>query len=996
MNSPKLDGRTVSDILALIGKKSRAYTPEWKFNENDPDGGTALAVLFSEMFCGTVDRLDRFPDKCSLEFLNLLGVSAKPVSPAVGVASARLADGTQERVFIKKGSQLFTDLDSERIVFETAQGYFAVPAALTDIFMTDPQNDVITRTDVTDGGLSVKPFRPDAKQNIERHSFTLCEDSVLKLDGAAEITLALGGSFGVKDDERAAMLCQSDSVTWTMAGTNGAIPLEAAPGNGSIILTKPAGKAARVDENNVPDEENGHYRITCEMKRTGNSEPIAADAVLISSRSTDEPETFRGRTPDKMYFNDTELPGDESVYPFGREPNAYDSLYICSDEVFSKAGALVTLDVSVATVIVQDGEQQNEPDFEQKLLVDKSDIRVKQPDDIFVSEVLWEYWNGLGWARLSVTGDLDMFSCSGQDGKRRISFICPSDMEASVQNSSSGLWIRARVRDVKNRFSMNGRWLIPLVRTVDLRFDYGSEMRPASEVTTCNSCRMTTYQMNGTRTRMELFSLMPDVRRTVYFRFDQPPCGLPVNLYLGFDGEITDERALNFSCCSASQPGNWSELKVTDGTRGFCGSGIISMYVPDDIAETEIFGVKGYWIRAEEPFGSSAAVSPTLITAEMNAVDLIQQISVAGERNSAAAGKKNHKLHLIYRPVINCEVWVNELGETPVSELQSLSRDGRTQVRVVNGPDGLPAEWWVKWECTESLAGCGAESRCYELDSSTGVITFGDGTNGKIPAYSADADVSINYSWGGGTSGNLPAGALDGLITGIPFVESMTNILPTCGGSNAQSLDKIRKIGAQRIRHGGRAVTVRDYEGIIAEEFSEVGEVKCFSGANSSGAQESGCVTVVIKPADMGTASYALSLCRRIEEYLRTRACCEPVFGGRLAVIPVRPLKISADISVVIKNVEFAAQTEREIIHAVTRLTDKATACIGAVPCENDIYAALKGVQNVAYATRVLLTGEYSGDGVSAAIPLDRKPDYPYFLPVTGVHTVRIDGASGL
>ena len=58
MNSPKLDGRTVSDVLTLIDEKSRAYTPEWKFNANDPDGGTALAMLFSEMFCGTVDRLD--------------------------------------------------------------------------------------------------------------------------------------------------------------------------------------------------------------------------------------------------------------------------------------------------------------------------------------------------------------------------------------------------------------------------------------------------------------------------------------------------------------------------------------------------------------------------------------------------------------------------------------------------------------------------------------------------------------------------------------------------------------------------------------------------------------------------------------------------------------------------------------------------------------------------------------------------------------------------
>ena len=74
MNMLKLDGRTAADILALIGRKSGSYTPEWRFDPQSPDGGTALAILFSEMFCGTIDRLDRFPDKCSLEFLNMLGV----------------------------------------------------------------------------------------------------------------------------------------------------------------------------------------------------------------------------------------------------------------------------------------------------------------------------------------------------------------------------------------------------------------------------------------------------------------------------------------------------------------------------------------------------------------------------------------------------------------------------------------------------------------------------------------------------------------------------------------------------------------------------------------------------------------------------------------------------------------------------------------------------------------------------------------------------------
>lgn len=994
MNSPKLDGRTVSDILALFSEKSKVYTPEWKFDENNPDGGTALAMLFSEMFCGTVDRLDRFPEKCSLEFLNLMGVSAKPVSPAVGIASAELAEGANKRVFIEKGTQLFSDIEGTRIIFETTQGYFAVPSRLTDIYMTDPSEDVITHTELSEN-FAVKLFFPDKAQNIEKHCFSISENAVLKLNGAAEITVLLGGAYAVKDDDVIEMLCRKDTAKWTMPTENGVVEMEARNGNGCIILSKPEGRAVLVNDDGEADD-NGRYTIFCEITRTDSAFPLSVDEIKLSSKSVDNAETLRGRLPDMLYFNDTELFCDESVYAFGKEPNIYDVFYIKSDEVFGKAGALITVDFSMTSVVVSDGEEQLEPDFEQRLLVDKSDLKTKEADEIYISEVIWEYWNGLGWARLAVGGDVELFSCHDKIGKHTLTFVCPDDIKASVQNSAYGIWIRARVREMKNRFSMNGRWYLPLIKAIDLRFDYGKEMVASQTVTTLNSCRKMKYEMNGTKTRMDLFSVLPDNKRCVYFRFDEPPCGLPVNLYLGFDSECGCERKYEFSYSSSSQIGFWRELKVVDRTCGFCGSGIISMYTPDDFAKAELFGKSGYWVRVLEPFGTDRKCSPNLINVNMNAVDIIQQTSVKDERSFAVMGKKNQTLQLSDYPIIDCSVWVNEANETQISELEELRRADASKVRIEKSSDGFPQNWWVKWERTESLAACGENSRCYELDSVTGTITFGDGVNGKIPAYASSAEISVDYSWGGGTKGNLPKNALDGLLVGIPFVERMTNILPTCGGSDAQTLERVKKIGAQRIRHGGRAVTARDYEAIVAEEFSEVGEVRCFSGKNRQGHQESGCMTIVVKPADNGTDAYAVSLCKRIEAFLKQCGCIEPTYGGRMSVIPAANLKVSADIAIVIKNIEYAAQTETEIIAAVNRLIERFSEGIGAIPLENDIFAALKEVQNIAYTTRVLLTGEYIVNGEAMAIPLERTPDYPYFTPTNGTHTVRIDGASGL
>lgn len=989
MNYPKLDGRTVDDILELFGEKSKFYTPEWRFDKNNPDGGAALAILFAEMFCGTVDRLDRFPEKCSIEFLNLLGASSKPVSPAVGVAAATLAEGARERVYIKKGTQLFTDAEDGRIVFETAQGYFAVPAALTEIFMTDPLTDIITRTEVSPS-MSIKPFFPQEKDNIQKHIFSVCENSALRLDGAAEITLKFGGVYGMKDAECAQLLC-GKGARWTMPSNDGEIELSARADNGTVILSKPAGAAICVS-----DSADGRYMLNCELHRTENSAPIAADEILISTRSVDEGESLRGRIPEKLFLNDDELSNSEDFYAFGKEPNAYDALYIQSDEVFSKAGAAVSVEFFVSTVAIQDGEQQLEPDFEQKLLVDKSDLKIQQPDDIFISDVVWEYWNPLGWARLNVSGDVDLFSCSGRDKRHRISFVCPQDMAQSVHGSSFGFWIRARVRDVKNRFVSGGRWLLPLVKAVDLRFDYGADMLRAQAVLVDNCCRKTEYIPSLAKTRMELFSLMSDASRTMYLRFDNPPCGLPTNLYFGFDSESGAERKCTFSYSTDSRLGGWSELKVNDRTHGLCGSGIISMYAADDFSQKELFGESGYWVRISEPVGLHSGFAPSLLRAQLNAVDIVQQTSVEDERGTALAGRKNQTIKLLYSPVINCTVWINELGETPISELKELARADSTCSRIVSDADGIPTEWWVRWERTENLAACDGDSRCYELDSALGTITFGDGVNGRIASYYSNAEISIDYSWGGGCAGNLPAQGLDGLITGIPFVEDMTNILPTCGGSDAQSVERVRKIGAGRLRHGGRAVTAQDYESLIAEEFSEVGDVKCFSGKNRKGGQENGCVTVVVKPVSDGTDFYEAALCRRIDAFLRERGCCEAVFSGRMAVIPARKLKISAEVTVVIKDIENAAQTETEIISAVGKLVDKFAARIGTVPQENDIYAALNEVRGIAYTTKVLLTGEYTVNGDAMAIPLDKMPNYPYFLAVNGKHTVRLDAASGV
>ena len=1007
MMNPKLDPRTVKDILARIRQKSEFYTPEWRYDPENPDAGGALAQIFAEMFFETIDRYNRFPDKCYLEFLNMQGVCAKSVSPAVGMAAAQLVDGAAGGVLIPKDTQLFTDLsDSEgndrRVVFETSHPFVATPAKPEALYMTDPVRDIITCTEISDANaFPLKMFSPKQEDNLERHRFCLSHDAILKLKHRGEIrvkSLRSGMSFRISED--VARLIDPNFAQWSCTDGVTTHALKAERDGDIIVLTKEeVYPIVTTDEDGVTMEEDGHLWLFCDMKAAPEAEQILADSLMLSVRSVGDEKPGGGNLPEHLFANDTELDQRTCGYCFGREPSVYDSLYICCDEAFSKRGAEIALEFAVSPIIIQDNEvsEGEDIDFNSKLVIDKNDAQMLPYDDIYISEIVWEYWNGFGWARLEVFGDLNPFSCMEQGEWKHIRFTCPEDMLPSVQNAYEGYWLRARIRRMENRFSTRARWLVPLLKHVGIRFDYGEVFLPAELVCTNNHCTKRMYRPLGTKMEMELFSLMPEQHHAVYLRFDQMPNGYPVNLYFDLIGSTSEERVIVFEylCGDLSGRTNWCEIKTIDRTRGFENSGIVSLYLPGDFLQAELFGESGFWIRAVNRtmrFHPDCEIFPKLAGIVQNAVEIVQKQSVKAEMHEVVAGKSHQRISLTNRPIIDCAVWVNELPETPLTKLREIAQQERTRVRQVTDSTGALTEFWVRWEARTSLADCAEEDRCCRLDATEGVISFGDGIQGRIPAYHTNLQVSVDYSFGGGAAGNLPAGKLDGLIVSIPYVDQMTNIVATCGGSDEQSIETVRKIGTKRLKHYGRAVTAEDFESLVLEEFNEVTEVRCFTNRDRHSQSRGGYVTVVIVPHDLRNVSYTASLCRRVEEFLMERAGCELVIGKRLCVIPAVPMRVNAEVSVQLDDYDHAAQIELDIISTVSNLLcgRKNTDRIGILPRVGDVIAALKKLEHISYINRVLLVGEYTLDNELITVALDGEIDYRYFVVTDGTHTVKI------
>ncbi len=130
LNPPNLDDRTWQDIVdeakALIPK----YAPEWT-DHNTSDLGITLIELFAWIVEGMIYRLNRVPEKNFLEFLNLLGITPDPVTPASTFLTYRLATGTPPTI-VPKGSLAATQQTEkeEGIVFEIDNDLRVLPINL--------------------------------------------------------------------------------------------------------------------------------------------------------------------------------------------------------------------------------------------------------------------------------------------------------------------------------------------------------------------------------------------------------------------------------------------------------------------------------------------------------------------------------------------------------------------------------------------------------------------------------------------------------------------------------------------------------------------------------------------------------------------------------------------------------------------------------------------------------------------------------------------------
>jgi hypothetical protein len=154
---PDLDDRTWQDLVDEMRALIPKYAPQWT-DHNPSDLGITLIELFAWLGEGIIYRLNRTPEKNFLAFLNLLGTTRDPATPAStyltfasGAGAVTVPAGTK--------AQTAATIEQPPIVFETDEDVTVLPISLADAVVVGPYTTGATSAqyDVASGTLVGPP-----------------------------------------------------------------------------------------------------------------------------------------------------------------------------------------------------------------------------------------------------------------------------------------------------------------------------------------------------------------------------------------------------------------------------------------------------------------------------------------------------------------------------------------------------------------------------------------------------------------------------------------------------------------------------------------------------------------------------------------------------------------------------------------------------------------------------------------------------------------------
>ncbi len=1001
--APKIDQRSAATIAQQVKQLLTLYLPE-AFATPDAIANqgiqAALIAAFSRHTERIIQRLNQVPDKNLLAFLNLLGASQLPPQPAQVPLTFFLSQGSTVDTIVPAGTTVAASGGGAAVTFETEQELVVTATQLVSVFARDPLSDrysdysAIAQTSNCAGVATFVGNQPIDHLLSISHSILFNYPSIQEFRLVVKLKQPIANpdprelQWDIWDGQSNRLLTPQQDTTAKLTTNNPQDP----QGKAAALLVLPLPPAVSQSfAQGSPSDRWLRGRLL-----TPIAPATALQQTAVRANSQDPPiyqlpeiqslqlqaKVGRSQLPvDAAFSNRSPVNLQQPFFPFGEKPHFADTFYLACQEGFAFLGALVTLHIDVVDPVATGANPNNASALNPTLQ--------------------WEFWNGQVWKLLGSSTRNGSNPSDNQfsdetlaftnAGLNIVKFTFLEQPSALTINGTTNFWIRARIAagdyGKEAQFTQSptqtppstpsfqsATFVPPIINTATVDYSLTTPLvTPDCILTTNDFVVHDQTQPGASNLVFSPFQPTEDTVPSLYLGF-QPPVGQPfpnrpLNLYLSivevlYGTSLTGSANASQSSWEYWNGDRWTSLTVLDGTHGLKHSGLVEFLAPADFTPRLEFGLQQYWLRIVWQ-GGVDAIMPRLQQIMLNTAIATQITTLPLE----ILGSSNDTRNQVFRTT-----------RTPVLSGQSLEVREPEQPELVNILTGTKSEtvaltvtpqvqdYWVQWQEVPDFYGSAASDRHYTINHLTGEVSFGDGLNGRIPPLGT-SNVRIHYRTGGGAAGNRPIGDVAELKTTIPFIDSVRNRVPATGGTDAESLDALKNRAPHTVRHGGRAVTLEDYEDLALLASPGVARAKCIPTCNLAAISSQtvnsqpftpGYVSVIIVPQTTDLKPIpSLELIERVQGYLEANA----IATASIAVVGPAYVRVSVSAEVALTNLNQVKEIDQAIqqnlirfLHPLTGGFDGTGWIFGREPHRSDLYALLEAIPGVDHIRSLSLT----------------------------------------
>lgn len=956
-------GTGTTKMREQLQKLAQSYTPEWNFTEENPDAGSVLGILISDMLEDSNKRLERAIHKHKIQYLNRFDALLKePVSASKGYVQFTPVAGSEDLMVVPKGTELSAEAQEQEILFETMHDICLADAGITSVVVTDGKQDKIVFLEGKDTeerlkNISCKAF--DCRgTNEATHLFYICFDSILDDTNGLELVLKVEAE---KEEEavESARILASEKIEIVIAepfgeeeGSYQGILFDSVTAKGNKVYLD---KANYTPVQTKIDGKRGYFLVIRALE-------VVEGLILSGLKISMERENL---VPDIVRIDGVGTRADK-FSPFGSPLQLLAECGIDSAEVFSKKDTKVTLSFELEYEIKEEKLEVPDVNIEYKTIMKRPpEAAYTKPVAVCADRISWEYLSTTGWKSLLEDSESEQVMNGDREGTVEIQFICPKDMVSLEEAGEPRL--RVRLLQADNIYKIPAVYKCPVIKMLRLSYSYEEREQSPLAAYTVNNYRLNDCQERfRSRMNTEIFCSTERPERSMYLCFDEPIQGVPFSLY--FDLENYSNLPMDFTV-EYSRKDDFKPIRIVDGTRGMLNSGIMQFLISSDMERRKLFGKEGYFLRFTGYEKEYQDYRLPWIKGIYPNVAKVENRSTSEEYFYIDDKNEELIIKLKAENLKQLSVWVHEYN-------------------------GVKDEW-VEWKQASRSYEFG---RVYQADMAAGTVSFGKFAFTDIVLSQDGPEIMVKHRSYEGEAANLPENSILTLRDSNRFVSEVNNPFPTYGGYDAYTEESTADYITGALRSRNRVVTESDILDLLRQISYSVVRIKCGMDVDALGNPAPGRVTVAVLTKEYDKGTHIFHEIERETKKKLEESGSFLVMGRTVQMTQPHFLRLNVRLWLEKETMENAYDLQNKAYAVIEEFIDPLSGGldgngwkIGSFPRVSQIRAYLrKRLMNVTIA-RLAVTTLVEDREVEIKEDISSISKSPFILPISGEHVIHID-----